>query len=92
MMIIGISLSLGSVAIPLITEKFVQERFESGLLHLVADNLQFSLFSLYQQLLVQSLLAGPLYTVFYGRSEANRYYLVHLESFDDSYLWALFCH
>lgn len=68
MMIIGISQSLGSVAIPLITEKFVQKDFKSAS-NLVADNLQLLFIFTIPAIVGTVLLARPLYSVFYGPSE-----------------------
>lgn len=68
MMIIGISQSLGSVAIPLITEKFVQKDLKAAS-HLVADNLQLLFIFTIPAIVGAVLLARPLYTVFYGPSE-----------------------
>ena len=68
MMIIGISLSLGSVAIPLITEKFVKKDLKAAS-HLVADNLQLLFIFTIPAIVGTVLLAGPLYTIFYGPSE-----------------------
>ncbi|HFI0402152.1 TPA: oligosaccharide flippase family protein [Streptococcus suis] len=68
MMIIGISLSLGSVAIPLITEKFVQKDLKAAS-KLVADNLQLLFIFTIPAIVGTVLLARPLYTVFYGPSE-----------------------
>ncbi|HFI0106926.1 TPA: oligosaccharide flippase family protein [Streptococcus suis] len=68
MMIIGISLSLGSVAIPLITEKFVKKDFKEAS-KLVADNLQLLFIFTIPAIVGTVLLARPLYTVFYGPSE-----------------------
>ncbi|HFI0694348.1 TPA: oligosaccharide flippase family protein [Streptococcus suis] len=68
MMIIGISLSLGSVAIPLITEKFVKKDLKEAS-KLVADNLQLLFIFTIPAIVGTVLLARPLYTVFYGPSE-----------------------
>ncbi|BDD40423.1 putative polysaccharide biosynthesis protein [Streptococcus ruminantium] len=68
MMIIGISQSLGSVAIPLITEKFVQKDLKSAS-NLVADNLQLLFIFTIPAIVGTVLLARPLYSVFYGPSE-----------------------
>ncbi len=65
MMIIGISLSLGSVAIPLITEKFVKKDLKAS--HLVADNLQLLFIFTIPAIVGTVLLAGPLYTIFTDR-------------------------
>ncbi|HFI0176465.1 TPA: oligosaccharide flippase family protein [Streptococcus suis] len=68
MMIIGISQSLASVAIPLITEKFVQRDLKSAS-KLVADNLQILFIFMIPVIVGTVLLARPLYSVFYGASE-----------------------
>ncbi|HEM6190576.1 TPA: polysaccharide biosynthesis protein [Streptococcus suis] len=68
MMIIGISQSLASVAIPLITEKFVQRDLKSAS-KLVADNLQLLFIFMIPAIVGTVLLARPLYSVFYGASE-----------------------
>ncbi|HEM6399263.1 TPA: polysaccharide biosynthesis protein [Streptococcus suis] len=68
MMIIGISQSLASVAIPLITEKFVQRDLKSAS-KLVADNLQILFIFMIPAIVGTVLLARPLYSVFYGASE-----------------------
>lgn len=68
MMIIAISLSLGSVAIPLITEKFVQKDLK-GASNLVVDNLQLLFIFTIPAIVGTVLLARPLYTIFYGPSE-----------------------
>ncbi|HEM5984852.1 TPA: polysaccharide biosynthesis protein [Streptococcus suis] len=68
MMILGISQSLASVAIPLITEKFVQRDLKSAS-KLVADNLQILFIFMIPAIVGTVLLARPLYSVFYGASE-----------------------
>ncbi len=68
MLIIGISQSLASVAIPLITEKFVQRDLKSAS-KLVADNLQLLFIFMIPAIVGTVLLARPLYSVFYGASE-----------------------
>ncbi|HFR3538685.1 TPA: oligosaccharide flippase family protein [Streptococcus suis] len=68
MMIIGISISLGSVAIPLITEKFVKKDLEAAS-NLVADNLQLLFIFTIPAIVGTVLLARPLYSVFYGQSQ-----------------------
>ncbi|WP_105107813.1 putative polysaccharide biosynthesis protein [Streptococcus suis] len=68
MMIIGISQSLASVAIPMITEKFVQRDLKSAS-KLVADNLQILFIFMIPAIVGTVLLARPLYSVFYGASE-----------------------
>ncbi|HEM6221503.1 TPA: oligosaccharide flippase family protein [Streptococcus suis] len=68
MLIIGISQSLASVAIPLITEKFVQRDLKSAS-KLVADNLQILFIFMIPAIVGTVLLARPLYSVFYGASE-----------------------
>ncbi|MCK3881346.1 polysaccharide biosynthesis protein [Streptococcus suis] len=68
MMIVGISQSLASVAIPLITEKFVQRDLKSAS-KLVADNLQILFIFMIPAIVGTVLLARPLYSVFYGASE-----------------------
>ncbi len=68
MMIIAISLSLGSVAIPLITEKFVQND-KKATADLVTDNLQLLFIFTIPAIVGTVLLARPLYSVFYGPSK-----------------------
>ncbi|MCK3905706.1 polysaccharide biosynthesis protein [Streptococcus suis] len=68
MMIIGISISLGSVAIPLITEKFVKKDLKAAS-NLVADNLQLLFIFTVPAIVGTVLLARPLYSVFYGQSQ-----------------------
>ena len=68
MMIIGVSLSLGSAAIPLITEKFIQKDLKATA-NLVVDNLQILFIFMIPAIVGTVLLARPLYTVFYGPSE-----------------------
>lgn len=68
MMIIGVSQSLASVAIPLITEKFVQRDIKSAS-KLVADNLQLLYIFTIPAIVGTVLLARPLYSVFYGPSD-----------------------
>ncbi|HEP1819551.1 TPA: polysaccharide biosynthesis protein [Streptococcus suis] len=68
MMIIGISISLGSVAIPLITEKFVKNDLKAAS-NLVADNLQLLFIFTIPAIVGTVLLARPLYSVFYGQSQ-----------------------
>lgn len=68
MMIIGISISLGSVAIPLITEKFVKKDLQVAS-NLVADNLQLLFIFTIPAIVGTVLLARPLYSVFYGQSQ-----------------------
>ncbi|HFI0716788.1 TPA: oligosaccharide flippase family protein [Streptococcus suis] len=68
MMIIGISISLGSVAIPLITEKFVKKDLKAAS-NLVADNLQLLFIFTIPAIVGTVLLARPLYSVFYGQSQ-----------------------
>ena len=68
MMIIGVSLSLGSVAIPLITEKFIEKDLKATA-NLVVDNLQILFIFMIPAIVGTVLLARPLYTVFYGPSE-----------------------
>lgn len=70
MMIIGISLSLGSVAIPLITEKFVKKDLKARS-HLVADNLQLLFIFTIPAIVGTVLLAGPLYTIFTDRQSLS---------------------
>lgn len=68
MMVIGISIGLGSVAIPLITEKFVQKD-KKGTANLVVDNIQL-LFDFNIPVIVgMVLLAQPLYSAFYGQAQ-----------------------
>ncbi|HEM3577664.1 TPA: polysaccharide biosynthesis protein [Streptococcus suis] len=68
MMIIGISISLGSVAIPLITEKFVKKDLKAAS-NLVADNLQLLFIFTIPAIVGTVLLARPLYSAFYGQSQ-----------------------
>lgn len=80
MMIIGVSLSLGSVAIPLITEKFVKKDVKAAS-NLVADNLQILFIFTIPAIVGTVLLARPLYMMFYGPSEEIA---IHL------FVWNLF--
>ena len=73
------------MAIPLITEKFVQKDLKAAS-HLVADNLQLLFIFTIPAIVGTVLLARPLYTVFYGPSEEIAITFVYLESFDDSSL------
>lgn len=68
MMIIAIAISLGSVAIPLITEKFVQKDLKAAA-KLVADNLQLLFIFTIPAIVGTVLLARPLYTIFYGQPQ-----------------------
>lgn len=67
MLIIAIANSLGSVAIPLITEKFVKRDFKATS-ELIADNLQMLFIFTIPAVVGAVLLAKPLYSVFYGPS------------------------
>lgn len=65
MLIIGITGSIGSVAIPMITASFVKKDFQATAA-LITDNLQMLFIFIIPAIVGTGLLAGPLYTVFYG--------------------------
>lgn len=65
MLIIGITGSIGSVAIPMITASFVKKDFQATA-DLITDNLQMLFIFIIPAIVGTGLLAGPLYTVFYG--------------------------
>lgn len=69
MLIIAISVSLGSVAIPLITEKFVQKDWKATA-DLISDNLQMLFIFTIPAIVGTVLLAKPIYTAFYGPSDS----------------------
>lgn len=68
MLIIGITGSIGSVAIALITERFVQKD-QRGTAQLITDNLQMLFIFVIPAIVGTVLLARPLYSVFYGAAE-----------------------
>lgn len=68
MLIIGITGSIGSVAIPLITERFVKGDKKSTA-DLVTDNLQMLFIFVIPAIVGTVLLARPLYSVFYPQVE-----------------------
>ncbi|NQG97233.1 polysaccharide biosynthesis protein [Streptococcus suis] len=68
MLIIGITGSIGSVAISLITERFVQKD-RKGTAQLIVDNLQMLFIFVVPAIVGTTLLARPLYSVFYGAAE-----------------------
>lgn len=68
MLIIGITGSIGSVAIPLITAGFIEKDYR-GTARLITDNLQMLFIFVIPAVVGSILLARPLYTVFYGQSE-----------------------
>ncbi|HFH9837023.1 TPA: oligosaccharide flippase family protein [Streptococcus suis] len=68
MLIIGITGSIGSVAIALITERFVQKD-KVGTAQLITDNLQMLFIFVIPAIVGTVLLARPLYSVFYGEAE-----------------------
>lgn len=69
MLIIGVTGSIGGVAIPLITERFVQGD-KKGTADLISDNLQMLFIFIIPAIVGSVLLAKPLYSVFYGPSES----------------------
>ncbi len=74
MMIIGITSSIGSVAIPMITERFVQKDIK-GTTDLIIDNLQLFFLLIIPAIVGTVVLARPLYSVFYGPAEDQAIYL-----------------
>ncbi|HFI0150892.1 TPA: oligosaccharide flippase family protein [Streptococcus suis] len=68
MLIIGISQSIGSVAISMITERFVQKDTK-GVVQLITDNLQILFIFVIPAIVGTIVLARPLYSVFYGQAE-----------------------
>ena len=68
MLIIGITGSIGSVAIPLITAGFVEKDYK-GTARLITDNLQMLFIFIIPAVVGAVLVARPLYTSFYGQSE-----------------------
>lgn len=68
MLIIGITGSIGSVAIPLITAGFVDKDYK-GTSRLITDNLQMLFIFVIPAIVGATLVARPLYTFFYGQSE-----------------------
>lgn len=68
MVIIGVTSSLGSVAIPMITESFVKKDIK-GTSNLVTDNLQMLFIFVIPAIIGTVLLAEPLYVSFYGETE-----------------------
>lgn len=68
MVIIGVTGSLGSVAIPMITERFVQKDLK-GTSDLITDNLQMLFIFVIPAIVGTVLLAEPLYGIFYGATE-----------------------
>ncbi len=74
MLIIGVTGSLGSVAIPLITERFVQGD-KKGTGQLIEDNLQMLFIFMIPAITGTVLLARPLYSIFYGVASDIEIYL-----------------
>ncbi|MER0122360.1 oligosaccharide flippase family protein [Streptococcus sp. ZJ93] len=68
MLIIGVAGSIGSVAIPLITARFIEKDYK-GTARLITDNLQMLFILVIPAVVGAVLIAYPLYTVFYGQSE-----------------------
>lgn len=68
MVIIGVTSSLGSVAIPMITESFVKKDLK-GTSRLITDNVQMLFIFIIPAILGTILLARPLYVSFYGAAE-----------------------
>ncbi|TCD46063.1 polysaccharide biosynthesis protein [Streptococcus sp. X16XC17] len=68
MLIIGITGSIGSVAIPLITARFV-EKNRKATSNLVTDNMQMLFIFVIPAIIGTILVARPLYSIFYGWAE-----------------------
>ena len=68
MVIIGVAGSIGSVAIPMITESFVKKDIK-GTSNLITDNIRMLSIVLIPAIVGTMILARPLYVVFYGASE-----------------------
>ena len=68
MVIIGVAGSIGSVAIPMITESFVKKDLK-GTSNLITDNIRMLSIVLIPAIVGTIILARPLYVVFYGASE-----------------------
>lgn len=64
MLLIAVSISIGSVSIPLITENFVKKE-RRPIASLILDNLQLLFLVLFPAILGSIILAGPLYYFFY---------------------------
>ena len=69
MVIIGVAGSIGSVAIPMITESFVKKDIK-GTSNLITDNIRMLSIVIIPAIVGTFILARPLYVVFYGASEA----------------------
>ena len=69
MVIIGVAGSIGSVAIPMITESFVKKDIK-GTSNLITDNVRMLSIVIIPAIVGTFILARPLYVVFYGASEA----------------------
>ena len=69
MVIIGVAGSIGSVAIPVITESFVKKDIK-GTSNLITDNIRMLSIVIIPAIVGTFILARPLYVVFYGASEA----------------------
>lgn len=65
MLIIGVTTSIGSVAIPMITESFVQKDMRKTAT-LIIDNIQLLFLLILPAIVGSVVLARPLYSVFYG--------------------------
>ncbi|MBF0819766.1 putative polysaccharide biosynthesis protein [Streptococcus acidominimus] len=74
MLIIGITTSIGSVAIPMITERFVQKD-QKKTADLIIDNIQLFFLLILPAIVGSVVLARPLYSVFYGPVEDQAIYL-----------------
>ncbi|MBF0787173.1 MULTISPECIES: polysaccharide biosynthesis protein [unclassified Streptococcus] len=74
MLIIGVTTSIGSVAIPMITERFVQKDMKKTA-DLIVDNIQLLFLLILPAIIGSVVLAHPLYSVFYGPAENQAIYL-----------------
>ncbi|MGZ7246660.1 oligosaccharide flippase family protein, partial [Streptococcus pyogenes] len=69
MVIIGVAGSIGSVAIPMITESFVKKDIK-GTSNLITDNIRMLSIVIIPAIVGTIIMAKPLYVVFYGASES----------------------
>lgn len=69
MILIAVATSIGGVGIPLLTENYVKGDLKSAA-RLVQDNLSMLLLFLLPATIGSVLVARPLYTIFYGRSDS----------------------
>ncbi|MGT2949863.1 polysaccharide biosynthesis protein [Streptococcus cuniculi] len=74
MLIIGISVSIAAVAIPMVTERFVQKDMK-GTADLIVDNIQLFFLLIIPAIVGSVIIARPLYSVFYGPAEDQAIYL-----------------